>query len=153
MRLELLKLNIEEGSSQSFEFEETSVGDLPGVTLLEPVTGRFVLSNLGIGYQLSGSFSTKVSQPCVRCLEPVIQDIEFDVNETYLLDAEDNPDQQDVFSLESDILDVTDIVRQDLLVEVDEFPLCREDCKGLCPVCGANLNETTCSHQKSLEEK
>jgi len=153
MRLELLKLNIEEGSSQSFEFEETSVGGLPGVTLLEPVTGRFVLSNLGIGYQLSGSFSTKVSQPCVRCLEPVIQDIEFDVNETYLLDAEDNPDQQDVFSLESDILDVTDIVRQDLLVEVDEFPLCREDCKGLCPVCGANLNETTCSHQKSLEEE
>lgn len=153
MRLELLKLNIEEGSSQSFQFEETSVGDLSGITLLEPVTGHFVLSNLGIGYQLSGTFATKVSQPCVRCLEPVIQNIEFDVNETYLLDTGDEPEQEDVFSLASDILDVSDIVRQNLLVEVDEFPLCREDCKGLCPVCGVDLNKTTCSHQKSLEEK
>jgi uncharacterized protein len=94
-----------------------------------------------------------VSQPCVRCLEPVVQEIDLDINETYLLNSEDDPDQEDVFALESDVLDVTDIVRQNLLVEVDEFPLCREDCKGLCPVCGANLNETTCPHQKSLEEK
>lgn len=153
MRLDLPKLNIEESSSQSFQFEEASIGDLPGVTLLEPVIGRFVLSNLGIGYQLSGSFATRVSQPCVRCLEPVIQDIDFDINETYLLNSADDPDQEDVFALESEVLDVTDIVRQNLLVEVDEFPLCRPDCKGLCPVCGANLNETTCPHQKSLEEK
>jgi Predicted metal-binding, possibly nucleic acid-binding protein len=153
MRLELQKLNIEQGSSQSFEFEETSVGDLSGVTLLEPVTGQFVLSNLGIGYQFSGSFSATVSQPCVRCLDPVVEDVEFDVNETYLLHGEEDPDQEDVFALESDVLDVSDVVRQNLLIEVSEFPLCKEDCKGLCPECGANLNSTMCPHQKSLEEK
>lgn len=152
MKLELLKLNIEEGGSQSFQFEETSIGDLPGITLLEPVTGSFVLSNLGIGYQLSGSFATRVSQPCIRCLDPVIQDVEFAINEMYLLNADKDPDQEDVFALESDTLDVTDIVRQNLLVEVDEFPLCSPDCKGLCPICGANLNKTTCPHQKQLEE-
>src|SRR5450756_553420 len=122
MRLELQKLNIEQGSSQSFAFEETSVGDLPGVTLLEPVTGQFVLSNLGIGYQFSGSFSARVSQPCVRCLDPVVEDVEFDVNETYLLNGEEDPDQEDVFALESDVLDVSDVVRQNLLIEVSEFP-------------------------------
>jgi uncharacterized protein len=153
MRLELQKLNIEEGSSQSFAFQETSVGDLPGVVLLEPVTGQFVLSNLGIGYQFSGSFSARVSQPCVRCLEPVVEDVELDVNETYLLSAEEDPDQEDVFALESGILDVSDVVRQNLLIEVTEFPLCKEDCRGLCPECGANLNSTVCPHQKSLEEK
>jgi uncharacterized protein len=153
MRLELRKLNIEEGSSQSFAFEETSVGDLAGVTLLEPVTGQFVLSNLGIGYQFSGSFSARVSQPCVRCLDPVMEDVEFDVNETYLLNGEEDLDQEDVFALESDVLDVSDVVRQNLLIEVTEFPLCKEDCRGLCPECGANLNSTMCPHQKSLEEK
>lgn len=153
MRLELQKLNIEQGSSQSFAFEESSVGDLPGVALLEPVTGQFVLSNLGIGYQFSGSFSARVSQPCVRCLDPVVEDVEFDVNETYLLNGEENPDQEDVFALESDVLDVSDVVRQNLLIEVTEFPLCKEKCKGLCPECGANLNSTVCPHQKSLEEK
>jgi len=153
VKLELRKLNIEEGSSQSFGFEEDGVGDLPGVTLLEPVTGQFILSNLGIGYQFSGSFGAKVSQPCVRCLDPVVEDVEFDVNETYLLDGQDDPDQEDVFALDSDVLDVSDVVRQHLLIEVTEFPLCSEDCKGLCPDCGANLNSTVCSHQKSLEEK
>ena len=153
MRLELQKLNIEKGSSQSFAFEETSVGDLPGVTLLEPVTGQFVLSNLGIGYQFSGSFSARVSQLCVRCLDPVVEDVEFDVNETYLLNGEDDPDQEDMFALESDVLDVSDVVRQHLLIETTEFPLCEEDCRGLCPECGANLNLTVCPHQKSLEEK
>ena len=153
MKLELQKLNIEEGSSESFVFEEASVGDLPGITLLEPVTGQFVLSNLGIGYQFAGSFSARVSQPCVRCLEPVEEDVEFDVNETYLLNGEDDPDQEDVFTLETDVFDVSDAVRQNLLIEVTEFPLCREDCRGLCPECGANLNSTVCPHQKSLEEK
>lgn len=153
MRLELQKLDIEEGSSQSFAFKETSVGDLPGVTLVEPVTGQFLLSNLGIGYQFSGSFSTRVSQPCVRCLEPVVESLEFEVNETYLLSGEEDPDQEDVFALESGVLDVSDVVRQNLLIEVTEFPLCKEDCRGLCPECGANLNSTICPHQKSLEEK
>ncbi len=153
MKLELRKLNIEEGSSQSFAFEESGVGDLPGVKLLEPVTGQFILSNLGIGYQFSGSFGAKVSQPCVRCLDSVVEDVEFDVNETYLLDGHDDPDQEDVFSLESDVLDVSDVVRQHLLIEVNEFPLCKEDCRGLCPECGVNLNLSVCSHQKLLEEK
>ncbi|MCX6097782.1 MAG: DUF177 domain-containing protein [Caldiserica bacterium] len=153
MRLELQKLNIEEGSSQSFAFEESRVGDLPGVTLLEPVTGQFVLSNLGIGYQFSGSFGANVSQPCVRCLDPVVEDVEFDISETFLLDGQDDPDQEDMFVLESDVLDVSDVVRQHLLIEVTEFPLCKEDCRGLCPECGANLNSTVCSHQKLLEEK
>lgn len=152
MRLELQKLNIEEGSSQSFVFEESSIGDLPGITLLEPVTGQFVLSNLGIGYHLDGSFATRVSQPCVRCEDPVEDSVDFDVSETYLLTGQDDPDQEDVFVLDSDILDVSDVVRQNLLMEVDAFPLCKEDCKGLCPECGANLNRTTCVHQKPLKE-
>jgi len=152
MRLELQKLNIEEGSSQSFVFEETSIGDLQGITLLEPVTGQFMLSNLGIGYHLTGSFGTSVSQPCARCEDPVEEAVDFDVGETYLLTGSDDPDQEDVFVLESDVLDVSDVVRQNLLMEVEAFPLCREDCKGLCPECGANLNRTTCVHQKPLEE-
>ncbi len=153
MNLHLQKLNIEEGSSQSFPFEETSFQDLGTVTLLEPVTGTFFLANVGTGYHLTGSFHTRVSQPCVRCLEPVEEEIDFSVSELYLLNGEET-EQEDVFVLQSDELDVTDIVRQNLLMEVDEFPLCKEDCKGLCPVCGVNLNKTVCIHQqKESEEK
>jgi len=62
-------------------------------------------------------------------------------------------EQEDVFALEGDVLDVSDVVRQNLLVEITQFPLCRPDCKGLCPQCGANLNHTTCIHQEPEEEK
>ena len=153
MKLELQKLNIEEGSSQSFVFDEPSIGDLPGVTLLAPVTGQFVLSNVGIGYELSGSFDAKVSQPCARCLDPVVEDVSLDIDETYVLNRRQESEQEDVFALEGDVLDISDVVRQNLLVEITQFPLCRPDCKGLCPQCGANLNHTTCIHQEPKEEK
>jgi uncharacterized protein len=44
-------------------------------------------------------------------------------------------------------IDLEPIVREYLLVEVPINPLCRPDCKGLCTICGADLNETTCEHQ------
>ncbi len=152
MKLELQKLNIDEGSGQSFAFEESSVGDLPGVTLLEPVRGQFMISNLGAGYRLNGTFGTRVSQPCARCMEPVKENVEFEIDEMYLPSGQEESDQEDVFVLNSEVLDVTDVVRQNLLMEVKEFPLCTADCKGLCPVCGANLNTTACSHQHTVEE-
>ncbi len=147
MNLHLQKLNIEEGDSQTFSFEESSFQDMGDVTLLEPVTGDFTISNVGAGYQLNGSFHAHISQPCVRCLEPVEDVIDFSVSELYLLSGEET-DQEDVFVLPSDLLDVTDVVRQNLMMEVNEFPLCNNDCKGLCPICGANLNKTTCEHQR-----
>lgn len=152
MKLELQKLNINEGSSQSFAFEESSVGDLSGITLLDPVRGQFVLSNLGVGYRLNGTFGTRVCQSCVRCMEPVAENVEFEIDEMYLPNGQEESDQEDVFVLDSEVLDITDVVRQNLLMEVKEFPLCTAGCKGLCPVCGANLNTTTCSHQHTVEE-
>jgi uncharacterized protein len=50
------------------------------------------------------------------------------------------------------IMDLTEPVRQALLVAVDMRPLCREDCKGLCPECGGNLNEVDCGHEPVVED-
>ena len=46
-------------------------------------------------------------------------------------------------------LDVTDDIRQEILLSVPVKYLCREDCRGLCPRCGANLNERSCEHASS----
>lgn len=43
-----------------------------------------------------------------------------------------------------EVLDLTEDIREDLLLEVPAYPLCRPDCRGLCPVCGQNLNEASC---------
>ena len=52
--------------------------------------------------------------------------------------------ENDAFIYESDLLDITEPVRESLLLAVPLQALCREDCRGLCPVCGADRNEGDC---------
>ena len=86
---------------------------------------------------ISGQASLEVLIPCARCLEPVASriDIQFE-NE---LDAEDK-DYIDGYSLNTDQL-----VHDEALLVWPERVLCKEDCKGLCPVCGADRNVTACT--------
>ncbi len=69
---------------------------------------------------------------CVRCLGKFHQKLfdEFDFN--YLI------------SSESQILDITENVREELILNFPLKPLCKKDCKGICPICGKNLNEEKC---------
>jgi uncharacterized protein len=48
---------------------------------------------------------------------------------------------------DGETLDVDELVREQLLLSVPDYSLCREDCQGLCPVCGANRNSKQCDHQ------
>ncbi|MBI2174769.1 MAG: DUF177 domain-containing protein [Candidatus Omnitrophica bacterium] len=47
----------------------------------------------------------------------------------------------------TDVVDITDDVRQEIILAYPMIPVCREDCKGLCISCGQNLNVAACSHQ------
>ena len=66
--------------------------------------------------------------------------------------AEDEDDDVD-FALVGDdsTIELTDALSSALLMETPFVVLCREDCKGLCPVCGANLNEVDCGHAAQIE--
>ncbi|MEE1210367.1 MAG: DUF177 domain-containing protein, partial [Parafannyhessea umbonata] len=66
--------------------------------------------------------------------------------------ADDEDDDVD-FALVGDdsTIDLTDALSSALLMETPFVVLCREDCKGLCPVCGANLNEVDCGHAAQIE--
>lgn len=99
---------------------------------------------------LSGRVHTHVISTCVRCLE------EFDVGIDEALRRvanivpdkqvqEDTGDPDFVFlPMSLPVWDLDDAVREVILIALSENPLCREDCKGLCPQCGANLNRETC---------
>jgi uncharacterized protein len=81
---------------------------------------------------------------CARCNKPFVVPVKFRVHE--ILASEDSGIQDDetvVFSGEK--LDITDIVLNSFLMNVSGKYLCSEDCKGLCPKCGADLNEGKCS--------
>lgn len=101
------------------------------------------------GVWLRGTLTTRIEAQCRRCLESLELDVEDEL--AVFLDPEASAVDEDVslyaIEPEADALDLRPILRERVIFAVPDYPLCREDCRGLCPSCGANLNETDCDCQ------
>ncbi|MBN1149446.1 MAG: DUF177 domain-containing protein [Anaerolineales bacterium] len=86
-----------------------------------------------------------VFSQCVRCLADFSQPLEADFTELYAFAANSITDSG-LLLPENGIIDLGPIVREEMLLAIPISSVCRPDCKGLCPVCGENLNETECHH-------
>ena len=117
-----------------------------GVRLVSPVTVGGVLESAGHGgYFWHGRFAGQVHAVCRRCLEEFITPVEQDVEVIFSADPE-LQDDPSVYPLTEPLaqVDLRPAVREELALAVETFPLCREDCRGLCPRCGADLNRGPC---------
>jgi uncharacterized protein len=83
---------------------------------------------------------------CRRCLRPVTGRLRCDVREVYRprKAGEEEDADEETYPLKGEMLDLSPLVRDALLLELPIAPLCRDDCLGLCPGCGAELNEGPC---------
>lgn len=125
----------------------------PDVRLLAPVTGLLYLTRDHAGVLVRGRLSTRMQVPCARCLEPAVTDLGVDLVEHFrptvylpggpLVEPDPEADVATWID-ERHQLDLSEVLRQALLLAVPAHPLCREDCRGLCPRCGQNLNEGPC---------
>ncbi len=105
--------------------------------------------------RLLGKFSIRLEVSCARCLEPVGHEVSRDFDLLYRPEGVDSGrDEISVTQAEADIgyytgggLLLEDFLREQVLLAVPIKTVCREDCKGLCPHCGKNLNYETCSCQ------
>lgn len=94
---------------------------------------------------LTGEGSINLNIPCSRCLTltPIKLKLSF---ERELLSSEiRGADDEEYGCIEGNILDIYELIKEEALINMPSKVLCREDCKGLCPVCGANRNETECN--------
>lgn len=111
------------------------------------VTGR--LSAAGTGrYYFSGHLSGASQGECRRCLVPVESAVDVDVHVLFAVAGGEDDDDPDVFLLghtRGDVIDLRPAVREQWLLEVPHFPVCRPDCKGFCPKCGSDLNAGACA--------
>ena len=114
-----------------------------GFPFQEPVRlSGFVRDESG-AVELEGEIETRVHARCARCDRPVVYDKY--VPARMLLAAtlpDDEPD--DVFVVEGDEVDPADVLVPELLLDMEMAVLCKEDCKGLCPRCGKDLNDGPC---------
>jgi len=99
---------------------------------------------------VTGSIEVPWQGHCRRCLKPMTETIVVDVDERYA-DAP-SPDD-DAFPIERGQLDLRPMVREEVLLAVDELRLCRPDCPGLCPVCGRDVSIEPCDCDASLVDE
>jgi uncharacterized protein len=110
--------------------------------------------------RVSGELSTALELPCARCLEPVIQDVRRKFDLLYRpLGTDAGREELSVTGAEAEVsyyqgegLLLEDAVREQVLLALPLKVICREDCKGLCPHCGANLNSERCSCSEPVED-
>jgi len=109
------------------------------------VTGRLSAAG-GERYYFSGHFEGEVSGECRRCLTDVTESVEEDAQLLFVEADTEGADDPDVYVVDPRAyeLDLRPALREQWLLAVPAFVQCREDCKGLCPTCGTDLNTGAC---------
>jgi uncharacterized protein len=122
---------------------------------LGPLTWSATAERAGAEIRIAGKLSAEMEQSCSRCLEPAQCRIEktFDL---FFRERDDDlfDEDEDVELTEEDTrtaffagtqLAIGDVLREQVLLGLPMKALCKVDCRGLCPVCGTNRNQNTCS--------
>ena len=141
----MIRINVAEIKKRlvgSKEFSYELMPDELGITeadlkITAPVVLKGMVENAGDVILLKAEAATEIERTCGRCLKVYTEKLNAQV-------AGAENIENDAFIYESDLLDITEPVRESLLLAVPLQALCREDCRGLCPVCGADRNEGDC---------
>ncbi len=118
-----------------------------------------VITNAGEGILATGMVYADVVGSCDRCLEEARFHIAGEVDGYFLFEEPvgdescDEEDDLDYYLVEHDAINLTDPVLAALIMETPFVVLCTPACKGLCPVCGSNLNEEDCGHTQQRERE
>ena len=137
------------GIGESLDISESVEEDIPasfGVGEKSQIAFSLRLTNAGSSFTLVGDGRCCVSAECCLCLAPVDLDFSFQISENYVEQGEADVSDDDIVFSDKHI-DVLPAIRRGLYADMPTKPLCSADCAGLCPNCGADLNqgEDSCS--------
>jgi uncharacterized protein len=154
------------------QLDEILAGDPAGYRARGPAHVEARLEKLGRRVRVEGDAKAELAGGCKRCLAPVSVDVpvEFDLT---LVPADEHAGDDDAEAKDLDkgpkggsfsardaeeetytgkVIDLDPIVREQILLAMPEYPVCDEQCKGLCPVCGANLNDRECGCDRHVPD-
>ena len=125
------------------------------LTLPEGASYDVVFTNAGDGILVTGIVRASVTGECDRCLEPAAFEVAGEIEEYYLFEEPEDPESyEDGFELigPDRVIDLGDAISDAVVMDTPFVVLCQPDCKGLCPTCGANLNEGDCGCAEAAEQ-
>ncbi len=141
-----------EGMDVTLPEEELELGTSEVWVGPAKAAGELHVQRSGRGLLISGTFDGEVQLACGRCLEP----FRFEAQDTFQVyceiatpgqpgeEHELADDELDVTYLEDGRVNTLHLLRENFLLSLPVQPLCHEDCRGLCPRCGVNLNQGAC---------
>lgn len=152
------------GSVRTIGLDEPLELGEPDAELVTPVRGHVQLLRDHAGILVSGTLVSRVRQACARCLEPAETELEIALTEHFRPSVtlpegppiQPDPDEEDEPVTRIDarhVLDLGPVVWQNFILALPNHPLCRPDCAGLCPICGANRNQVACACQSEPDPR
>lgn len=151
MRIDLRRYFSDEDISQKLDYSFTLEDvEVDGVhPFVSPIKVSGLLKPFGGSAELTAVLSYDLSMPCSRCLEEILSHKELNVSHTLVRSLADEEDDDSYIQVENDAVDLDELFYSDLMLEMPSKFVCKEDCKGLCPECGKNLNYGSCDCRKS----
>ncbi len=119
-------------------------------TFSGPLAWQVDVTNTGGAFLVAGTVEGEATTACARCLETFAFPVAGEIEGYYLIGADarapkdKEADEFDVLP-DNHVIDLAPLITAALLLEFPLVPLCDDDCQGLCPACGANLNEGPCA--------
>jgi uncharacterized protein len=142
-------------------FQPAEAGDAgESYRVAEPVELDVDLHKDKDRFRFEGTVRTVLELPCSRCLEPFRLPVDAAIDLRYLPASELSSDDErelseedvDVSYYRDDQIDLTELLREQFYLTLPMKPLCRDDCRGLCPQCGVNRNTGTCECGPAWED-
>jgi uncharacterized protein len=140
------------GGTRRFELDDDVSGLDPEIVPDSSLVGRVVFTRAGSEILAEGQAEVDLELVCARCLTPFVQRVSIDIMEEFESTANlkgkqevaKPPEDPALIIDKRNILDLSEVVRQNLLLALEDYKHCSEGCPGLCPQCGHNLNEGSC---------
>ncbi|MBQ4608728.1 MAG: DUF177 domain-containing protein [Clostridia bacterium] len=157
MKLDITKGIQRKGIDVPFEIEDAWGEDHwngDTISYVRPVSfsGTYMLADETV--IVRGVARAVIESPCARCLAPTETSVEAEVSEAFIRDiGQEREADDDQYMYSGHVLELDEAVRTSLLLELPTRILCKEDCRGYCSQCGANLNINECSCQKDLTHR
>jgi uncharacterized protein len=145
------------GHSQSFDYSPdlSPTLDEAYISLTEPPRAYGSVRNDAGALSLQVTVDAQYLAVCARCLDEFPSELHFETNarltESEL--AQDDPELCDLYYIGDGHLDLDEVIVTELILNALPNPICSETCRGLCPGCGANLNEGDCACKPELDPR
>jgi uncharacterized protein len=118
-----------------------------------PVELELRLESVVEGVLVSGTCRAQAQGECVRCLEPITVGVELEVQELFAYPDSASAEAEEIAQLEDELVDFRPVLRDAVVLALPLQPLCRDDCPGLCPVCGVRLADDPEHHHDQVDPR